>query len=129
MADNTYVYSDMDRNLSIGNDGNVKVIYDEDVINQSIKTILATITGERIRNPIGSRLIELLFEPMDRITENEIVDEIAATIARYEPRVTIINIELNGVPDQNYYEFNLIYRISGLLGRYNFETKIKTFGG
>lgn len=128
MARRTYVYSDMDKDLSIGVDGEVNILYDEDVIQKSIKSIFAVITGERIRNPIGSRLVGYLFQPISPQTVLNIKTEIEKRLTQFEPRIEITNTTVRPDTDKNVYNVYLNYRIIGLSGRFAFETKLKSFG-
>ena len=60
-------------------------------IARSIKNIVFTLPGEKwFDENIGSRITSSLFENINDITANIIVDEITESITRYEPRVELI---------------------------------------
>jgi phage baseplate assembly protein W len=109
-----YVYSDMKPTLEITRDGNVSKNYDVDVIVQSIRTILATVSGERVRNPIGARVVRLLFEPMSDDLARRLRTEILETILRYEPRVSPDAFSVVPNYDNNSYEIYMLLRIEGI---------------
>ncbi len=109
-----YVYSDMKPTLEITRDGNVSKNYDVDVIVQSIRTILATVSGERVRNPIGARVVRLLFEPMSDDLARRLRTEILETIIRYEPRVSPDAFSVVPNYDNNSYEIYMLLRIEGI---------------
>lgn len=109
-----YVYSDMKPTLEIARDGNVSKNYDVDVIVQSIRTILATVSGERVRNPIGARVVRLLFEPMSDDLARRLRTEILETIIRYEPRVSPDAFSVVPNYDNNSYEIYMLLRIEGI---------------
>lgn len=122
-----YTYSDFDSRLKVTKKGSVLIKYDQDVIIQSIKTILATITGERVRSPLGSSLIKMLFEPVNQ--ENVIVmkQKILRDIQTYEPRVDILNLQVQAYPDSNRYEINMNLRIRKLGMVFPFTTNLRSF--
>ena len=60
-------------------------------IARSVKNIVFTLPGEKFFNQdFGSRITATLFENINDITANIIVDEITESIVRYEPRVQLI---------------------------------------
>lgn len=128
MANNTYIYSDLHKGLKISSRGDVTLLYDADAVIQSIKTIMATVTGERLRNPLGSTLVGLLFQPLNKRTSEGVKDEIRRVIGKYEPRVNIVTLTIQADIDAHIYDIQIEYDIIGLSGRYNFETKLKSFG-
>jgi phage baseplate assembly protein W len=110
------VYSDV--NLYAGRTSSADLVFDEDSINQSILTILATPKGTRLFHPdFGSQLEALLFEPMDDGTAASISHFIIEAIEQWEKRITISNVEV--VPDyinQQYY-VAITYRVPTLENR------------
>lgn len=121
-----YTYSDFKNDLSVSTRGNPVVIYDEDVIIQSLKTIFATVSGERVRNPIGSALIRLLFEPMSSDTVRDIRYELKRVIEIYEPRVDIKNLKVVPNYDQNSYVIDMDFVIAGLSKRMGFRNRLRS---
>lgn len=116
MVDET-IFSDMERRLTIEDDGNVRVIENTDVIHQSIKMILSTSPGERVMLPqFGSGLKDYLFEPMDEDTIDDMVDDIEESLAAFEPRINVTRVRV--IPDDinNRYEIVITYQyvIGGL---------------
>lgn len=120
-----YVYSDMDPRLNILRTGTVQVRYDADVILQSIKNIIATITGERIRNPIGSTIVKLLFEPINEYTSEDIRNQFYKLLEQ-EPRIRIHELVIRANPDQNAYDLWLTYAVRNVPGLQTFNTKLRT---
>lgn len=99
-----YVYSDFNAKLKQKIDGDIEILYDEDVIVQSIRNIMATVSGERVRNPIGSGLIQYLFEPMDDDIADDIRISISNVIKKYEPRVEIARVSVRANYEGNFYD-------------------------
>lgn len=122
-----FVYSDVDKSMRIDASGNVRILYDEDVIIQSIKILFATISGERVRTLLGSRLVFLLGRPFGEITTDLLVQETRSIIERYEPRVRVINIDLFPRPDYNIYDLRLTLELRDLGRRIEFNTSLRRF--
>lgn len=124
-----HIYSDMTPTLQLTGDGNVKKLYDIDVVVQSIKTILSTVSGERVRNPIGARVVRLLFQPMSadlaRLLRTEIVD----TLVAHEPRVDIENFSIIPNYDGNFYEMKLLIRVKGIRNTSVVNYRMRSFAG
>ena len=73
-----------------------------------------TLPGEKPFAPdFGSRVSSLLFENMDNISANLIIDEIRTSIDNYEPRVELLSVEVNPDFDGNSYDVTIIYDIIG----------------
>tara|TARA_B100000945_G_scaffold191040_1_gene153440 strand:- start:94 stop:501 length:408 start_codon:yes stop_codon:yes gene_type:complete len=85
-------------------------------IGRSLKNIVFTLPGEKFFNPdFGSRITASLFENINDITANIIVDEIRESITRYEPRVKLLNEGIRAFPnyDNNTFDVIIVYEIIG----------------
>jgi len=85
-------------------------------IARSVKNIVFTVPGEKFFNPdFGSRITASLFENINDITANIIVDEITESIVRYEPRVQLIGEGVRAFPnyDNNTFDVIIVYEIIG----------------
>ncbi len=90
------------------------VVKNENAIKQSIKNLVLTQKGEKLFQPeIGSGVYELLFEPMDPFTADSIRDEIINTLGQYEPRITILEVDVEPNEDTNTFDVTVEYRIVG----------------
>lgn len=90
--------------------GNFSVT-DAQVVNQDLMNHIYTRRGTRVRMPtFGTRIPDLVFEPLDDITINMIVEDLHSVIA-FDPRVKLV--ALNTVPmfDENaiYVDVRLLY--------------------
>jgi phage baseplate assembly protein W len=103
------------------------ILYDYDVIKQSIKTILSTLSGERVRSPLGASVIRHLFEPIDPETAQDIKDTITDAILTYEPRVSNISVVVYPNYDGNYYEVGVSVKIKQIQQTLTFNTKLRSF--
>ena len=85
-------------------------------IARSVKNIVFTLPGEKFFNQnFGSRITASLFENINDITANIIVDEITESIVRYEPRVQLIEEGVRAFPnyDNNTFDVIIVYEIIG----------------
>lgn len=124
-----FVYSDISSTFETSTGGTVKTVHDIECIKQSIKNIFSTVSGERVRSPIGSSLIRHLFEPMNQITVRRIRDEISRAIRTYEPRVELINTQVLPDFDGNFYNISLEYVVSGVNRKDVFTTRLRRLSG
>ena len=85
-------------------------------IARSIKNIVFTLPGEKWFNEsFGSRITASLFENINDVTANIIVDEITSSITKYEPRVELIGEGVKAFPnyDNNTFDIIIVYTIIG----------------
>ena len=85
-------------------------------IARSIKNIVFTLPGEKWFNEeFGSQITASLFENINDITANIIVDEITSSIIRYEPRVNLIGEGVRAFPnyDNNAFDVIIVYEVIG----------------
>jgi phage baseplate assembly protein W len=105
--------------------GDLTVVKDEVAIKQAIINLLLTNRGERFFDSrIGSSLSSLLFETLDFATAALINSEVENTIKFYEPRVNILSISTVPNFDDNGFDIELVFEITG---REDFPTSINFF--
>lgn len=125
----SYIYSDMKEPLTITSSGNVMVVHDEEAIIQSLKNILKTIAGQRVRSPMGSNVIRYLFEPMAKESENDIRDAMMSDIMKHEPRLSDLQIYVRANFDQAFYDIIVIATVSRLRRPIEMRTRLRSMGG
>jgi phage baseplate assembly protein W len=93
----------------------VITIQNETAIARSIRNLVFTEPGERFFNPnLGSRVTKILFENFDEISAQLIKTEIEETINNYEPRVDLIDVDVNPNYDNNEFNVTIRYKIVGI---------------
>lgn len=108
MSENTFI--DIDNGLKVTRLGNVRTLEGTDVIKQSIKTILSTIPGERVRQPdFGCRIYTRLFEPVDFEIAEDIQEDIQEALSTFEPRINLQQILVEPEYDSNKYRIEIYY--------------------
>ena len=91
------------------------VLLNERAIARSVRNLVETMPTERFFNSlIGTNVRETLFENFSRTTVYVIEDQIKETITNFEPRVTNLNVEVKGRPDDNELEIKVLFDINGL---------------
>jgi len=87
----------------------------ETAIARSVRNIVFTLPGEKFFNEnFGSRVSKSLFENLDEISASVINDEIRNSIANYEPRVRLIDVQTTPDYDNNAFNVTIVYRIVGI---------------
>ena len=113
MARNTRTFSDLDFNFTAHPvTGDVTRKYDEEAIKQSVKNLVLTQNYERpFHSEIGSQLRGLLFEPVTPMLNLLIKRAITDTITNFEPRVSLIDVGVNFLPDNNSVYVTIVFAI------------------
>jgi len=79
---------------------------------------------EKLFRPnIGSNIKQLLFEPVDFISERILEDSITNVIDNYEPRVNLISVSVTARQDEDGYDVVITYSLKNT----NIVQQIDTF--
>jgi len=103
-------------------------IVNEDVINQSIEMILATLRGERLFRPsFGSDFSRRLFDIMGDEFYNKLLDDTVEAIKRWEDRIVVLEdlVHLFVDDDNNSVTLTIPYIIKQRRIKAEFKKKIK----
>ena len=93
----------------------VSSVNNDNAIKQAIKNLILTTPGEKPFQPtVGSKVMDMLFEPLDPFTADAVKDEIINTVNQYEPRVELTKVDVTAIPEGNKLNITLEYRIVGL---------------
>jgi phage baseplate assembly protein W len=112
----------------------IKQSVNEGAIKNSLTNLFNTFPGQKLLNPeYGLDLGQYLFSPASKSIAQQIGDDILRGIERYEPRVTVININVGVDFDNHEYEIslsigipklsNLPVNMTGILHESNFTFK------
>ena len=95
--------------------GDLIALKNENAIARAVRNIVLTTPGEKFFDPdFGSSVGEILFENVDDITAVSIEDEIKSSLKNYEPRVELIDVNVNPNFDENQFDVTISYRIVGI---------------
>jgi phage baseplate assembly protein W len=90
----------------------VSVKRDVEAVKQSIINILSTNRGERPFIPdFGANIRSYLFENFDGVTASLVEEQIRVALANYEPRVRVLDLSVEGLPDRNAMRIQLEFEI------------------
>ena len=79
-----------------------------------MKNHVLTAPGEKLFQPeVGSKVYQLLFEPLDPFTVDTLKDEIIDTLRNFEPRINVISVEITAQDDFHELRVDVEYRIVG----------------
>ena len=75
---------------------------------------MLTNKGERAFNPgYGSNIRRFLFEPLDFGTAGQIQGNIINTVNKFEPRISIVTLDVLPNYDTNGFDVEMVYKIIG----------------
>ena len=95
--------------------GDLITLKNENAIARAVRNIVSTSPGEKFFDPdFGSSVSEILFENVDDITAVSIQDEIRNCLNNYEPRVDLVNVDVNPNFDENQFDVKITYKIVGI---------------
>ena len=106
------LYSDLFVNLDRhpGKKDLVRAV-NEAAVKRSIVNLLLTDNDERLYQPnVGANLKYLLFEPADSQTLSLLRDHIMNCLDKYEPRIRVLDLQLQTSPDE--YQINVTLKFA-----------------
>jgi phage baseplate assembly protein W len=90
-------------------------IKNETAISRSVRNLVLTLQGERFfQSNLGCSVSRSLFENITDSTASSIQSEIENTLNNYEPRISLIAVEVNPNYDENTYDVVIRYNIIGI---------------
>ena len=111
---NTRVFSDLNLLFTVNPvTADVTKKTDEEAIKLSLKNLISTRHFERPFHPeIGCQIHGLLFENFNPITRQVMKKTILDVVAKFEPRVTILNVALRERIDNNDISAEITFKIN-----------------
>ena len=86
---------------------------DVQVLVSDLRNLLLTQKGERLMNPdFGTQIHKLVFEPDTSVLEAQVQQEVTQAVAKFEPRVNIISISVERLPNQR--QMNVAIQVQAL---------------
>lgn len=110
------IYSDLDFRLRKDQDGKLKLVVDQNAVEQSIDAILLTPLGSRVfLREFGSRIHDLVFEPLTIETAIKIRNEVRRAINRWDPRLQLVKVEASIDPEGSNFFIEIYGYVLGLV--------------
>lgn len=107
------LYTDFHKDLAINPiSSDLALKINEQSINESLKNLILTDKGERLFQPnLGSDVRNTLFENNTPATIKILKERIKDVINNYEPRVTLIDVEISNNYDDERIKIKILYYI------------------
>jgi phage baseplate assembly protein W len=100
----------------------VRMVAEEEDIQESLKILLYTRPGERVMQPsYGCGLHSMVFETLSESAITEIRDVIERAVLFYEPRITLESIDVN---TEDMYDGRLLIRLNYIVRRTNNRSNV-----
>lgn len=115
------VSSNIKRTFSDSRD--IKVAFDLNAIKNSLKNLFNTMKGERLLLPeYGCDLRQFVFDNITEANAKQIGLTIKKAIKDYEPRITLLGLNINAYPDTNEYVIDMTIAVPFLNEPLNLTT-------
>lgn len=93
----------------------LRVAVDYQAVQNGIQNLFLFKQGERILLPeFGNSLYKYLYEPINDLTAEKIRNEISFMFEKWEPRVQILGISVQGVIDEQMYKIVIAYIVPAI---------------
>lgn len=94
--------------------GGIALVSHDREIEEAIRLILGTAYGERPMRPeFGCGIHDYVFAPPDANTAGRISAEVKSSLARWEPRIDVVGVDVSPDPDQALLYIDISYTIRG----------------
>lgn len=107
------LYSDFHKDLTVNPISlDLAMKKDEEAIKESLKNLILTDRGERLMQPnLGSDVRASLFENATPVTLKILEERVRDVINNYEPRVSIIDIDVTSLYDDNRVQVTIYFYV------------------
>lgn len=123
-----YIGSGIAFPLQINLQGNLQVSRYHANIQESIRIILGTQIGERVYRPeFGSRLAELVFQPLNRNTLLELRLRVEEALEMWEPRIIVRQIVAEPDPLEGKVSLTITYQLRDSSDLYDTRSMVYPF--
>lgn len=95
--------------------GDINLLKGVDAVKRSIRNLILTAPYERPFQPgLGSGITQLLFEPVNPMTQHAIEMAVKDVLRAHEKRATIVEVIANVNPDENGYNVTIVFAVDNL---------------
>jgi len=110
-------WSDLDLNFGLHPGTNdVSKVKGPQAVGRAIRNLVLMHFYDKPFNPqIGSNATKLLFENINPLTAIHLQNAIEEVIINFEPRASIMGVNVKQVPDENGYSAEIIYTVKNLM--------------
>ena len=117
-----WVYKDIQENLDLDPvQRDLSSYYDVGAVNNSLANLIRFRKGERqFKFDYGLNIDMFLYEPINNATARAIGDRIKTAIERWEPRISLLSVDITSKIADNQYDIIVRYTVP-LLGSNEYE--------
>ncbi len=121
-----WIYRDVELDIIDENHTN-----DWAAVQNSITNLFTFRKGDRILLPeYGNALLNYVYEPINELSEKRLRQDIHMMFKMWEPRVEVDKVYIEGRPDMNEYDIEVLYDVPSLETFGNiFTTSLKRLNG
>ena len=101
--------------LHVDGSGGIALVRREQELEESIRLVLGTATGERPMRPeFGCAIHDYVFAPADATTAGRVAYEVRASLERWEPRIEVVDVDVTvDRSDASFLYIDITYAIRG----------------
>lgn len=108
------IYSDLSSKLLEDDNGDVKIVFNQDAVEDALDNIIGTIQGERVMRPtFASNLDNYLFSRITEQNAMRIENEVFRAIMEWYPPLNV-SATVKADPDNSRYVIWVSYEVAGL---------------
>lgn len=101
--------------IASGISNDIQVSLDEAAIQNSLYNIIHTKPRQKVLDPdFGTELHKFLFDPVSEVRGDVIGHYLLNKITQFEPRVTVLQVNVKVLPDENSYYITIFYNIPSI---------------
>ncbi len=110
------LYSDVHKDMTVNPvSGDLAAKRNEEAVKESIKNLILTDKGERLMQPlIGGNIRAMLFENNTPAVIKMIQEQVRTTIETYEPRCSLIDVNVLSMIDDNTVKIDIYFYINNI---------------
>jgi phage baseplate assembly protein W len=107
--------------IQLDDGGQIAAVAGDDLVRQSIWSILATAPGERVMRPtFGCGLTDLVFAPNSAMTHGLVATHVRDALLEFEPRIDVVDVAVAADPaDPTRLLIELDYTVRATNSRFN----------
>jgi len=106
--------------MRVNASGGIALVSGDEELAESMRLILGTAYGDRPMRPeFGCAIHDFVFAPADATTAGRIAFEVTRSLERWEPRVEVVDVEVEAGGDGSTLFVDITYAVKGTNDRRN----------
>lgn len=95
--------------------GDLISLKDADAVKRSVRNLILTDVYERFFQPnLGSGIKQLLFEPINPLTQKSIEIAVQDVLRKYEKRASVLSVQADVNADENGYDVTITFAVDAI---------------